>query len=165
MNMRHLQNNYIWLLAIPTRSQVIHRANEYYRVSFLWKPCAEKTGCYFVHMIGINITNKHESLNTDKILYYYVLGTVIINLSGNTMVYLTKPHFHTHQHQLLFLSCVSVSHLTWFSSHTVGCSPCCSLAQTWRNLLLLLWMRYINGAVKTLWWWGKLQLPQELLFP
>ena len=38
---------------------------------------------------------------------------------------LTKSHqnFHTHQHQLLFLSCVSVSHWTWSSSFLNHCFP------------------------------------------
>ena len=125
----------IWWLAILTRFHVIHRANKYYVSVFSGNPVLKKTGCYFEHMIGIKITDKHES-NTDKMLYCYVLGTVIINLWGYTMVYLTVPHSHTHQHQLLFLSCVSVFHLTWSSFHRVGCSPCCSLVPVHHQLSL-----------------------------
>ncbi|CAI8037519.1 hypothetical protein GBAR_LOCUS20983, partial [Geodia barretti] len=32
--------------------------------------------------------------------------------------------------------CVSVPHLTVSSSHTVGCSPCCSLAPVYHQLSL-----------------------------
>ena len=41
-------------------------------------------------------------------------------------------HFHEHDYQLLFMSCVSISH----SSHTVCFSPCCSLAPVHHQLSL-----------------------------
>ncbi|CAI8008637.1 hypothetical protein GBAR_LOCUS5904 [Geodia barretti] len=43
---------------------------------------------------------------------------------------------HTQGLELVFVSCVSVPHLTVSSSHTVGCSPCCSLAPVYHQLSL-----------------------------